>query len=295
MKKVHLISILFIIILFIFTALLKFAPFSEDPGTGLTSDGLDEKATLRMFWEEYNRASAHLIATQYDSAAIYYEKALKLNSDHEGALYNLGNSYLFLKKFEEAEKQWLKLAGINPLSARARLQLGTLYFCMVKENRQFNPALAETYFRQAHLLNREETGSQLKLAKIAILTDQLSKSEELLNVVLSVNFLSYQALFLNGYLEWQEGEIDSATESLKEAIELYQNLNTTIVQGEGKTRKGSQAMLSEDRFCDLFEFEINQILKDPEILTSEPEHIYQDFRQTLHSWQNNTPFTESDS
>lgn len=285
MKRTHLIFFALILLLFAMTALLKYTSETGIENAEAVTVKSDDRTTIRLFWDYHNRASAHLINTQYDSAAVYYKKALDLNGEHEGVLYNLGNSLLFQREYEAAEKQWLKLAEINPLSARARLQLGTLYFCMTDDNERFNPSLAETYFHEAHLLNREETGPQLKLAKIALLTDDLSKTEEHLSVVLSVNFLSYQALFLKGYLHWLADEPESAGEYHQEAASLFQNLSSTAVQGEGGTRRGARAMLSEDRFCDLFEIEIGRLLMAAQTDPETSGQLFREFHLSLEVWQ----------
>lgn len=281
MKRVQRLSLLLIMLLFILTALWKFTDQNDH-------DKLrerDDRSMLRLFWEHHNRATDFLNSAEYDSAAFYYEKALAINDDHEGVLYYLGSSRLFLKEFDEAKKHWEKLAEINPLSARARLQLGNLYFCMAPDNDFFEPITAEAYFHEAHLLNRENTGPQLNLAKISLMQNRLSKAEEHLNVVLNVNFLSYQALFLKAYLDWINEDIDSAHQTLLEAQELHRNLTTTVMRGEGETSGGARAMLAEDRFCDLFESEIDRLLRESQGSQIHPDNIFSQFQETISHWQ----------
>jgi tetratricopeptide (TPR) repeat protein len=142
MKRVQRLSILLIILLFILTALWK---FSDQNDHGELQER-DDRTELRLFWEHHNHATDFLNSSVYDSAAFYYEKALAINSEHEGVLYYLGSSRLFLREYVEAREHWDKLAEINPLSARARLQLGNLYFCMAPDNHLFEPATAESLF-----------------------------------------------------------------------------------------------------------------------------------------------------
>lgn len=283
MKRIQRLSLLLIILLFILTALWKFT----DQNDNNEPPERDDRSMLQLFWEHHNRATDFLNSAEYDSAAFYYEKALAINNDHEGVLYYLGSSRLFLKEFHEAKKHWEKLAEINPLSARARLQLGNLYFCMAVDNDLFEPDLAEIYFQEAHLLNRENTVPQLNLAKISLMQNRLSKADEHLNVVLNVNFLSYQALFLKAYLDWINEDFDSAHQTLLEAQELHRNLTTTVIRGEGETSGGARAMLAEGRFCDLFEIEIGRLLRESIESKVDPENTFTQFRDRISHWQLN--------
>ncbi len=281
MNKSKLISILLILLLFLFTAIWKISGEYQQED----SQQREDRSMLRLFWGYHNQASDFLNSTQYDSAAYYYEKALAINSEHEGVLYYLGSSRLFLREYDEARVHWSKLAEINPLSVRARLQLGNLYFCMTPDNRQFDPERALVLFHEAHLLNREDTGPQLKMAKIALLQNRLEKADEHLNVVLSVNHLSYQAQFLNAFLKWIMNDRSAAEESLKSAAELYQNLTNTVIHGEGETSRGARAMLAEDRFCDLFEIEIGRILREIRLDPLDPDQFFTQFQQSINHWK----------
>lgn len=281
MNKAKLISLLLILFLFLLTAIWKISGEFEQHDLQERED----RSMQRLFWNYHNQASNFLNSAQYDSAAYYYEKALAINSEHEGVLYYLGSSRLFLREYDEARVHWSKLAEINPLSVRARLQLGNLYFCMTPDNRQFDPEHALVFFHEAHLLNREDTGPQLKMAKIALLQNQLATADEHLNVVMSVNHLSYQAQFLRAYLKWVHKDRTTATEILSAAAELYQNLTTTVVHGEGETSRGARAMLAEDRFCDLFEIEIGNTLRKIRLDQINPDLLFTQFQQSLNHWK----------
>ena len=281
MNRAKLISLLLILLLFLLTAIWKISgEYQQDE-----FQEREDRSMLRLFWDYHNQASNFLNSAQYDSAAYYYEKALAINSEHEGVLYYLGSSRLFLRDYDEARIHWSKLAEINPLSVRARLQLGNLYFCMTPDNRQFDPERALVFFHEAHLLNREDTGPQLKMAKIALLQNRLTTADEHLNVVMSVNHLSYQAQFLKAYLKWVNHDRSAAVQNLRGAAELYQNLTTTVIHGEGETSRGARAMLAEDRFCDLFEIEIGNILREIRLDQINPDQSFTQFQQSISNWK----------
>lgn len=242
----------------------------------------DASAVLE-FWDHYNRASESQNNGDYEQAAFQYERALQINDEHAGSLYQLGNARLLLREFREAEESWLKLTQMNPRSARAWLQLGTLYFCRDEQNKLFDLSSAKQSFRKAHDLNREETGPPLHLSKIALLEGDLEEAERYTDIVLGQNFMSYQAIFLKGYIEWLKGNRKRSNEKFVEAHELFQNFNQTRLVGEGATKAGSRPMLSEDMYCDFIGDRIESILES--INESNPETrtglVFQQFKESL--------------
>lgn len=283
MKNFHIISIALIALIFIITGVWKYASNAEDEL--ISNDSNRENiASSRLFWNHFNKASAFMNEGIYDSAAVYYENALSFNNQHEGALYNLGNARLFLRDFDEAKSNWQKVIQLNPNSARGRLQLGTLYFCLEVGNNQFNPELAKHHFIEAHRLNREETGHPLHLSKIALIGSNLNKAEEYLEMVLASNFMSYQALFLRGFIDWKRNSDSSGTEMLSGARDLFSRVTQVTMAGEGATSSGFRPMLSEDMYCDFFGNRIEELLSS--ITDISTDSVYGQFEQDLLNWQN---------
>lgn len=282
MKSLHIITLIIIAVLFLITGIWKNGSFFSDDDPEYNSNAGRDLSDAAAFWDYYNRASDFINEAQYDSAAVYYEKALHYTEDHEGALYYLGNARLFLKDFEVAKLHWEKLVRINPNSARARLQLGTLYFCMDEGNTMYDPAVAENHFREASSLNREETGPPLHLSKIAILNGDLNQASNHLDVVLASNFMSYQALFLRGYIEWKTGERSDSFENFTESLQLHKTSTQVMMAGEGATSSGFRPMLSEDMFCDFIGNRIDELLTDQSI--NNHESVYQKFDNNVDEW-----------
>lgn len=281
-KSLHIIILIIIAVLFLITGIWKNSSIFSDEDPEYNSNTGRDLTDAAAFWDYYKRASDFLNEALYDSAAVYYENALQYNEDHEGALYYLGNARLFLKDFESAKLKWEKLARINPNSARARLQLGTLYFCMDEGNALYDPAIAEDHFHEASSLNREETGPPLHLSKIAILNSDLNQASNYLDVVLASNFMSYQALFLRGYIEWKTGERSDSFENFTESLQLHKTITEVTMAGEGATSSGFRPMLSEDMFCDFFGNRIEELLTDQSI--NNHESVYQKFDYNVNEW-----------
>jgi tetratricopeptide (TPR) repeat protein len=208
-----------------------------------------ERGRIQAFWETYRRATDHRIAGRLQEAADEYGRALTLNPEHEDALYYLGNMDFEMGRFGAAEQAWQRLIAVNPTSARAHLQLGTLYFCVGGEER-LQPQRATTEFERAAAINREETGPLLSLGEIALVQGELDKAGGYFDAVIGSNYSSVEAHFYRGYIEWASGEPDEAQRSLAAAIEHAQpSAPSADTPGEGDTRTGSAPMVRSPTRC----------------------------------------------
>ena len=282
-NKIHITVFAVITVLYLLVAIWKYAPDFNELNDPLTDEQNAARQTIVQFWDVYNTATSYRVQRNYEQAADYYSKALELNSRHEDALYYLGSMHLFLRNFEKTEKYLQSLEEIIPNSPRSHLQLGTLYYCMDDSNELFNLEKAKQRFETAWELNREETGTPLLLSKIALLEQEYEKAYNLLDIVTASNTMSYQAIFLSGYINWLDGIENSGISQLQKAINTYQNLAYAEVQGEGTTETGARAMLSEDRFCDPFEIEIERLLENS--IQLDINTIYSVFNKTMNRWR----------
>ena len=142
-------------------------------------------------------------------AVAEYRKAISLNNSHEDALYYLGNMYFDLGELEAAEQIWRRLAEVNPNSARAHSQLGTIYL-MIENGNMFNLDAAEAEFQRAFAINKEVTAPVLRLGQIALIRGNFSESQRLFNAVIGSNTRSVEAHFLTGYIDWKRGNLQKA-------------------------------------------------------------------------------------
>lgn len=284
MNRIQLILLAVFALLFIATAIWKNSSAIVNEPDRVGKEEVD-KIAVREFWLHYNKALEFMNEGYYDSSAAHFEKALRLNPRHDGTLYNLGNSRLMLREFEQAGDHWRRLAELKSNSARARLQLGTLHFCMDENNPLFDPEEAKTFFKQAHNMNREETGPPLNIAKIAILKNQTSDAEEYINKILAANRKNRQALFLKGYLEWKTSRTGAADSFLTESFNLYNQITKANMEGEGATATGLSPMLSEDLFCDFFGLRIEQLMTGRGNPPS--SELYYQFDRSVADWTKN--------
>jgi len=158
-----------------------------------------------QFWRLFRGATAERIAGHDAEAAKAYRGALVLKPNHEDALYYLGSMDLHLGLLDSARVAWTRLVTVNSLSGRAHLQLGDLYLCYPEEA-VFNPDSALSEYKRAHALNREETGSVIRLGEAELVRGNFDNARRHFDDVLRTNHRSVQANFFAGYLAWKKGD-----------------------------------------------------------------------------------------
>jgi len=227
----------------------------------LAKDSISEKQRTMEFWELYNQASRLRVAGKPQRAKHKYEKAVKLNPDHRGTLYYLGNIYLRDREYQKAEKDWLKLIKVNPKSARAASQLGNLFFCADSSNPLYQPGRARKFYERASTLNREETGPLLELAKVNLVLGQYDRAKENLEDITVTNFQSYKAYYLLGYLYWRDSNQDKEERFYRKAKKIFDGeYSDEAVAGEGATKSGNAPLLADNTNCDRISFFVDSHL-----------------------------------
>jgi len=210
-------------------------------GSGLSEA---QKAEIRRFWDVYPRAVKLHRQGQWNEAAAAYREALAVDPLHEDALYNLGNVMFELDAYEEAIGFWRRLIDVNPITARAHLQLGAIHSCGVSDT-PFDLDIAEKEFQRALAINQEETGPVLKLGEVALLKGDTSRALVYLETVLQTNSKSVAANYLRGYVKWRMSDHQTALSSLRQAV-AFSGVKKfgDSPSGEGDTRGGKGPMLA---------------------------------------------------
>lgn len=238
-----------------------------------------------LFWQHYDKATELRIQGQHAEALKFYLKALDIDSTHQNSLYYTGNMQLAERNFTAAENTWKRLINIHNRSARGHLQLGNLYSCKTEDNPLYDLTAAMNHFEIAAGLNAEETGPRLQLAKIHLIDRNYNQAGQMLNNVISSNFRSIEAFFLNGYLKWRSGDTAEAEQQFKKAttIQLQSSEETSNV-GEGETKAGNSPMLANAFRCSLFSEYIQQQLQGEEEITLNADTVYKNFDDTLSDY-----------
>jgi tetratricopeptide (TPR) repeat protein len=243
---------------FIFVAVIFFAAFA-----GITivkyrgRRGQNDSLTLapksdykQTFWAYYNQATQYRLAGKTDSSIAAYQEALKINPNHEDALYYIGNMYVRADKFDKAQAAWEKLIKQNPLSEQAYLQLGNLYFCAKNKN-YFHPEKAKLYFEHAKELNKETLSPNLRLGEIALFQNKTNDAFGIFNKLSMMDQKNAEIFFIIGYLNWKSGKEQGAIRGLERAFTLGITAMSTNEQ-VGPTTKVKRAPAGKNQDVNLF-------------------------------------------
>jgi tetratricopeptide (TPR) repeat protein len=209
----------------------------------------DARVRARLFWQRYREGTRHRTEGELAEAASAYESALALDADHEDALYYLGNVRLELGQYPEAERAWRRLVAANPRSDRGHARLGELHLCLPDDARR-DPESAETEFRQALHINREQTGPMLRLGQVALLRDRRAEAKEHFDAVLGTNATSGPAHYYAGYLAWKEGDARGAARHYEQALATPEAAKGS---NEGDTKNAPPPTPLQDRACPAFD------------------------------------------
>ncbi|NIM50576.1 MAG: tetratricopeptide repeat protein [Gemmatimonadales bacterium] len=243
-----------VVALFIAVLVLwRVRPRQESTTTGATAVSAAEREAVRRFWDLYRSGTGHRIAGRTQQAVDDYVAALALNERHEDALYYLGNMYLTLGQFVDAERTWKRLVEVNPMSARAHSRLGDLHLCL-EEGAPFDLSAAQADFERALQIYKEETGPVLRLGQIALLRGDLAGARAHFDAVVGSNFRSVEAYFLQGFIAWHEGDQGKASTLLARAAQYARPVESESgVAGEGDTKAGASPMVVQQARCRLFQ------------------------------------------
>lgn len=213
-----------------------------------------ERARVVQFWNLYREATQRRLNGELETAVELYRQALVLDSLHENALYYLGNTYLELRRLEDAYQVWQRLARAHPRSSRAFMQLGRLQMCY-PESPLFDLRAARASFEQALALNKD-SGPVLHLGEVALLEGRFEEAVQLFDKTLAMNFRSVPAYVLKAYLAWRAKDRQTARMLLEKAQPFVRvQIDAARLQlEEGNTRAG-RALVSEATACPLLDFD----------------------------------------
>ncbi len=222
------------------------------PAESKPSTDVATRDSVRAFWQYYREATRLRQTGDFEAAADTYSKALEQNSSHNDALYYLGNVSYELGEWETADAAWTRLIEVNPNNIRAHAQLGHLTLCR-PEIPLFDIEEARLAFESANRLNPGKIGLVIRLAEIAILTDDIDEATELLDDVLGSDEANRVALYLKAFVAWRTGNAAGGIRDLNDALRLLDEAPEAPIPGEGDTKTGSGPALARGARCPLFD------------------------------------------
>jgi tetratricopeptide (TPR) repeat protein len=189
-----------------------------------------DRASVEQFWTSMREASSLRVAGRSAAALASYQRALALNPRHTDALYYAGSMQLALGAYADAGATWRRMLEVDPRSFRALSQMGALFLCL-DAGAPLRPDSADAYFRRAHEINKEETGTLLHLGESALVRGDLAAARRQFETVLATHASSTPAHFYNGYLAFKTG--DERTAASEFAAAQVRSVMTPAAGAEG--------------------------------------------------------------
>lgn len=269
-----------VILLLVFAGISIFKHLGHTDGSD-TSTEAAKSDSIQTFWAYYNRATEYRLHGNEDSSIIEYQEALKLNPNHEDALYYTGNMYMKVGEFDKAQETWEKLTVLNPQSERTYNQLGNLYFCM-NHTDYFHPEKSKWYFKRAADLNKETLNPNLRLGEIALFQDSTNDAFDILNKLSMMDQKNVEIFFMLGYLNWKSGKELDAIKDLGRTYELGLPA-ISASEEESTTNSGKKILTGKGQKCDLFMDWLFKNLSVPKLYDGKAEmpKVYKKFDQYL--------------
>ncbi len=208
-----------LMILFVLIASCGKSPLStEQPGDDdFSTVRAKDKESVKIFWDAYREAQKMRTEGKWEEAIAEYTKAIDVDSLHEDSWFNMGNMYLELHRYKDAERCWKKVVSYNDNSAKAHMQLGRLYMSSDRPE-IFDATLAEKEFLKSASINVVITGPQMQLGHLNLISGQFDKAKTYYSGVVGSDTRNIEAHFLLAYLEWKSGNAEKAKTYFEKAV-----------------------------------------------------------------------------
>lgn len=161
-------------------------------------------------------ADAFYSMTQYDSAIVYYQKAIALDASHSNYYVNLGSSYYFLQKFTESVPYFEKALAMDSSYTVAYPKLAYGYMITKKYDNAIN------YYNK--ILSRDTTGQAIYHYNIACARSIQHKLNEALT--------AFDRSLKTGYLDLQHLNEDTDLDNIRSAAAFKKIIETYFKKEE---------------------------------------------------------------
>ncbi len=205
----------------------------------LLLQGCSSKSKEQLYQEGVER----LKAKDPGAAVVLLKSALEKDQNYLDARYQLAKAFVAQHKYEQAEKEFLKVLALNPSRDEVHLDLARLYTKTKREDEAFKLAEsylvkhpnnaesyevmglaragrgeyqeAEGYLIKATQADRGNQAFRLELASIYLAQKQNQKTRELLQQVIKDDAQNTRAYYMLAALDQIEGNIDGALATYK--------------------------------------------------------------------------------
>ncbi|MBL7132203.1 MAG: UPF0489 family protein [Candidatus Omnitrophica bacterium] len=183
-------------------------------------DELAYHLSPRHFKERYRQKFiASSVFRRFESTGKrrYYQKAVRLDPSYGAADNNYGPLYLSIRKFSKAQKEFLKVAKVDPKKPYPFIGLGNIAL----EKMDFHKA--KKYFSYALKQKKNLPSALFGLAQVEFRLKNFKKAKDLFNRYRAIQPLQPQSYYFLGRIYEREGNLEKAAVSYQDAMRLRLN------------------------------------------------------------------------
>jgi tetratricopeptide (TPR) repeat protein len=167
---------------------------------------------LGQMEKKLNEARGCLLAGNAAKALPLYESVTRQYPGVAVAWFEYGNAAAKLRKFELAERGWLKAAELEPGNAELLAMIGHQYQAARR------PELAGALFVRAAAADAHAINPRISLAVISEKMNRLPEARAAVEECLRINALDDQARYFAAVLDRREGALEAAESKLRDLI-----------------------------------------------------------------------------
>jgi tetratricopeptide (TPR) repeat protein len=178
------------------------------------SPNLSEKQEV-AFGRIYLEASKEKILENFESSAELYRKALQIDPNSAAAHYDLGSVYSQLGREEDAFNEFQIANQIDSDNYWYKLSYATL----LESKGQLEKAIVE--FKELAKLNPSQIELKYELAKLLVTINKKSEGIQYLNLIEDEIGVNEEISFLKQRIYLSDNKLDSAVYEIEQLIETY--------------------------------------------------------------------------
>lgn len=217
----------------------------EEPPAKDTSQDSARRQEVMAFWSALRAARDRAAKSDWGGARDSVSEALRIDPDHEGALYLSGNIAFEMGRYADARDAWDSLVSSHPHSASGFSQLGSLYSSGVDPS-LFDLGAAREAFEKLYDLNKESSEATVRLGEVDLLQGKTSDALGRFERAVAFDPGNREAWLLKGFAHWLAGDRVLAEAAYKELEASGVSEERPFASEEGDTRAGHTPMMSAD-------------------------------------------------
>jgi tetratricopeptide (TPR) repeat protein len=171
---------------------------------------------VRLFWDLRRDVARSIRDQRWEEAAATLQRMLALDPRHEDSLYERGNCFFELGRYEEAMASWEELLRVNPGATRAWTQIGGLH-AMPDAGELFDLERACVILADAFRVNPEQSGALILWGEAAVARGDLVEAERVLASAYRLNPQATSSILLAAYVAWKRDDRRTAQDLLQRA------------------------------------------------------------------------------